>query len=181
MNVKLEKFSRLDFLKLISLVDSQEIMFNWTGSWFKYPLDLLQLETHYKTTIGDTSIRKAYKAIDDNGDFVGYCELNRIDYDNMSATASRVIIDSKQRGNGLGTKMMTELIKVGFNEYKLHRIELLVFDYNHSAKRCYEKVGFKIEGYLRESRKMGDKYYSVYLMSILDSEYENNLGNIDQK
>ena len=52
--------------------------------------------------------------------------------------------------------MMMEILKIAFDELQLHRVSLGVFDFNHSAIACYEKVGFVKEGLLRDARKMGD-------------------------
>lgn len=60
---------------------------------------------------------------------------------------------------------------MGFTELGLHRIDLIVFDFNVSAIKCYEKAGFKTEGLKRDIRKMGDEFWSAYEMSILEDEW----------
>jgi len=57
----------------------------------------------------------------------------------------------------------------------LHRIDLVVFDFNQAAIACYEKAGFVREGHIREARRMGDGYWSLYLMSMLEDEWRNGL------
>jgi hypothetical protein len=39
------------------------------------------------------------------------------------------------------------------------------------AITAYERVGFKKEGLLRENRKAGDRYWSTWIMSILEHEW----------
>jgi RimJ/RimL family protein N-acetyltransferase len=48
-----------------------------------------------------------------------------------------------------------------------------------SAIVCYEKVGFKKEGLLRDSRKNGDEYWSLWEMSILENEFVANKRSSD--
>ncbi len=49
--------------------------------------------------------------------------------------------------------MMKAVLHVAFEELKLHRVTLGVYDFNTSAISCYEKIGFIKEGLLRESKK----------------------------
>jgi len=51
-------------------------------------------------------------------------------------------------------------------------VTLDVFDFNTPAMKCYEKVGFKKEGLLRDARKYGDKYWNLIKMGILEDEWK---------
>lgn len=54
--------------------------------------------------------------------------------------------------------MMKAILTIAFEELKLHKVTLGVFDFNTSAIRCYENAGFVKEGFLRDARKNGDEY-----------------------
>ncbi|HVP77489.1 MAG TPA: GNAT family protein, partial [Thermodesulfobacteriota bacterium] len=71
--------------------------------------------------------------------------------------------------------MVKKIVEFGFDTLMLHRIDLLVFDFNFPAIQCYEKVGFVKEGYLREARRIKDEYWSSYLMSLLEDEWRARL------
>lgn len=86
---------------------------------------------------------------------------------------SRVLIADGRRGRGTGHAMVRALLELGFGELCLHRIDLFVFDFNVAAIACYEKAGFVREGYIREARRMGMSYWSLYQMSILENEWRN--------
>jgi RimJ/RimL family protein N-acetyltransferase len=75
------------------------------------------------------------------------------------------------RGQGIGRLMIEEILKIAFRELKLHRVSLGVFDFNKSAIACYEKAGFVKEGLLRDSVRMGNEYWNLWEMSILESEW----------
>ncbi len=62
-------------------------------------------------------------------------------------------------------------MKVAFEDLGMHRVELVVFDFNSPAIRLYTKLGFVEEGRLRESQAMGDEFWSLYQMSILEDEW----------
>jgi RimJ/RimL family protein N-acetyltransferase len=59
----------------------------------------------------------------------------------------------------------------GFEELRLHRIDLRVLDYNARALRAYEKCGFVREGLERESALVDGTWHSDVIMSILEQEY----------
>jgi RimJ/RimL family protein N-acetyltransferase len=70
--------------------------------------------------------------------------------------------------------MIRKILDIGFKELDLHRIELNVFDFNTSAIACYEKAGFIREGLHRDVRKIGNEYWSLYRMSMLQDEWEKS-------
>jgi RimJ/RimL family protein N-acetyltransferase len=102
---------------------------------------------------------------------VGHGELDRIDADAASARVSRVLVAPEIRGKGVGTSIVKEILRKGFEQIHLHRIELQVWEINTAAVTCYINAGFTTEGLLRDARKMNGKYYNVYLMSILEDEW----------
>jgi RimJ/RimL family protein N-acetyltransferase len=98
--------------------------------------------------------------------------LGKIDRKNKSARVGKVLVgDKNTRGKGIGQQMIKEILKIAFDELQLHRVSLGVFDFNVSAIACYEKAGFIKEGLLRDSRKNGDEYWSLWEMSILENEW----------
>jgi RimJ/RimL family protein N-acetyltransferase len=177
MNVHLLPFERSDFARLISWVPSAEFLMLWSGPFFTYPLDENQLETYYQSGQYDPPIRKIYKAVDAaGGHAIGHIELNNIDWRNLSASVSKVLVGlPTQQNKGCGTQMMQKLVEIAFDQLHLHRLELRVFDFNQPAIRCYEKVGFQIEGRLRDYRKVGEVYWSSCLMSLLEPDWRGRL------
>lgn len=159
---------------MISWVKSPEFLLQWAGPIFKYPLDNSQLGEYINGAEGDFVKRRIFKLIvADSNEVVGHIELNDIDEKNKSATLCRVLIGAPSlRGKGTGTQMVTKLLAIGFEQSGLHRIDLVVFDFNKAAINCYKRAGFKIEGRLRDARRFGDQYWSLYQMSILAPEWK---------
>ena len=67
---------------------------------------------------------------------------------------------------------MRALIRWGFDELNLHRIELSVDPSNAAAIRVYEKLGFRSEGCRREAHFSGGVYIDDLQMGLLRSEFE---------
>ena len=70
-------------------------------------------------------------------------------------------------GGGGGKRSIEKLLKIAFKDEKLHKIYLRVLPENKRAIRCYENVGFKTEGYLKDSVLIEGKYHDIMLMAII--------------
>ena len=67
------------------------------------------------------------------------------------------------RRQGIGLKLFQELDKWAI-ENKIHRLELRVLENNEPAIALYKKVGYKIEGVLKDSALIDNKYFDTYQM-----------------
>ena len=63
------------------------------------------------------------------------------------------------------------LLKYGFKELNLHRIHAIIFEYNESRIKFFEKNRFKLEGRHREVRFWDGKFHDELIYGILDYEY----------
>ena len=165
--IRLEQFDKSDFDRLINWIDSEESMIQFSGPIFNYPITHEQLDKYVKA-----NNRLVYKAINtETNEIVGHAELNKIDDKNKYARICRILIGDKQnRNKGFGKAIIMELIRIGFHDLQIHRLDLGVFDFNHQAIKCYKDCGFEIEGLLKDTTKMGDEYWSVYNMSIINKD-----------
>lgn len=173
--IRLEHFNRQDFDLLISWIDSPEFLMQWAGPHFNYPLDIKQLNQYIKGANEENSKVHIYKVVlVKNNETIGHISLNNIDFKNRSARIGKVLLGNQNiRGKGIGQKMVTEVLKVAFDHLSLHRVGLGVFTFNESAIKSYEKVGFVKEGLLRDVRKAGDEYWSLWEMSMLENKWRN--------
>ncbi len=166
--IKLESLKRSDFKQLINWIDSEEFLIQWSGNAFTYPLNDQQLEQYIESTN-----TLAFKVIDEESkEVIGHISLGQIDNINKSARIGKVLVgDTKMRGRSIGKHMMKAVLHIAFEELKLHRVTLGVYDFNTSAISCYEKIGFVKEGLLRDSKKVGETYWNLWEMSMLEYEW----------
>lgn len=177
MWINLEPFIHADIDRLVGWVPSSKFLLQWAGSVFRHPLDRGQLKRHLARAAGAEPDCLVYKAIDRaTGEAVGHGELAAIDRRNLSAAVARILVGPPQlRGQGIGAQIVRVLLCVAFDDLALHRVALHVFDFNAPAIRCYEKLGFRKEGTLREARRHGDEYWNVHVMGILEQEWRSRL------
>ena len=170
----LEKFTSSDYGQLIEWIKDEELLMNWSGSLFSFPLTEKSLEWYIEDVNDiDTSLCFIYKAVDtETNATVGHISLGGISKKNSSGRISRVLIgNTNNRGKGCCQEMIKAVIKIGFETLKLHRISLGVYDFNTSAIRCYQKAGFAIEGTTRDVLNYKGSWWSLIEMSILEDEW----------
>ena len=175
MNIELQPFTKSDITRILGWMKTEDDLMCWSGPYFTYPLDTDQLTAYYESGLKDPPVRKIYKVVDNDADkVIGHIELNTIDFRNRAATVSKVLIaDPDYRGKGLCRIITGQLLEIAFDRLALHRVSLHVFDFNTPAIRCYQACGFKIEGHVRDFRRVRSDYWSSYLMSILETEWHS--------
>ena len=165
--VKLEKFNVLDYDRLVNWIDSEKLMILFDGPCFNFPLASNQLDKYVKN-----EKRLIYKVIDiQTRKIIGHAEINKIDYKNKNARVCRILVGDKlTRNKGYGEQIINELVRIGFDEMGLYRLDLGVYDFNKNAIKCYQKCNFEIEGLLKENIKSRQEYWSTYNMSLLNTK-----------
>lgn len=78
---------------------------------------------------------------------------------------------------GFGTAATRLVLRFGFEDLKLHRIELRVVKYNLRAIRSYQKAGFVTEGVERETVLLDGQWYDDVRMAILEHEFRARAGD----
>lgn len=78
----------------------------------------------------------------------------------------------KMRGCFIGKYMMKVVFYIVFDELKLYRVIFGVYDFNILVILCYEKIGFVKEGLLRELKRVGEMYWNLWEMSMLEYEWK---------
>ncbi|PQB07485.1 hypothetical protein BST83_10175 [Polaribacter filamentus] len=165
--IKLEKFDTSDYDRLVSWINSENLMYVFSAKLFIFPITHSQLNT-YTNNLN----RIVYKVIHINSNLIiGHAELNNINFIDKNARICRVLIgDANFRNKGYGSQIINELVRIAFEKMDLHRLDLGVYDFNKNAIRCYQKCGFEIEGLLKENIKIRQEYWSTYNMSILNNK-----------
>jgi RimJ/RimL family protein N-acetyltransferase len=101
---------------------------------------------------------------------IGYIILAGLDSIHQSIEFRRIVITDK--GKGYGIESLRLIKKMAFEELSAHRLWPDVEDHNLRARHVYEAEGFIFEGVLRECLKIGEKFESLVVLSMLQSEYQ---------
>ena len=89
----------------------------------------------------------------------------------MENEVSIYIGEEKWQEKGYASDALHLLLKYGFCELRLHRVYAIIFEYNESSIKFFEKNGFEFEGRHREARFWDGKFHDELVYGILDHEY----------
>jgi len=125
-------------------------------------------------------IRKAVQQFADNeglsagiwcdGDFAGAIGTHAIDWTNRKVELGYWIA-SRFQGRGLVTDACRALLVHCFAEWKLHRVEIHCATGNRRSCAIPERLGFRLEGVLREAHLLNGRYHDLNVYAMLESEW----------
>jgi len=102
---------------------------------------------------------------------IGTCTLSTLDVQNRRAELGYALAQSEW-GKGVMTEVLPVLVRFGFETLGLHRIEADVDPRNPASFRLLEQLGFKKEGYRRESYILNGEIQDAVLYGLLKREFE---------
>jgi len=103
---------------------------------------------------------------------VGSVYIRDIDYTHKKGEFGIFIGEKSFIGKGLGLFATKEILKIAFDDIKLHRVYLRVFTDNISAIKTYRKAGFTKEGVLKDTVLIDGKYKDMLLMARINNKNE---------
>ena len=103
----------------------------WMGTEVSFPLTYEKIE----------NLENKFSIFNDE-EFIGMIQEVRIQEYNIHI--GRFVLNPTKTGAGLGTKALKKFIDFIFKDENIQSISLTVFDFNKSAKRVYDKLGFEI-------------------------------------
>ena len=112
---------------------------------------------------------------------VGQTALFRIDWIGRMATFYLAIAEKEKWSKGFGKETTQLMIDYGFETLNLNRIQLHVSIENRHAVKLYKKVGFSIEGTLRQAMFHHNRYDDFYLMALLKEVWLRNKDELHNK
>lgn len=104
---------------------------------------------------------------------IGTTQLTGIHAINQSAEFSIVIGEKEYWNKGAGQVTSRLVLDHGFRDLNLRRIFLTALVRNTRAIHCYEKIGFVLEGILRQSVYKQGVFEDQVMMSVLREDYIN--------
>ena len=111
----------------------------------------------------------------DSGKMIGTCGFTKITVEYNSAEIGYVLNPSYW-GYGIAPEAVTAVMRYGFNELRLHRIEARYMIGNDRSRRVMDKIGMQFEGISRDSMHVKGKYVSIGTCAILCGEFASING-----
>jgi RimJ/RimL family protein N-acetyltransferase len=105
-----------------------------------------------------------------DGATVGECTLFHLDAQCRRAEIGYSLA-SAAWGQGIAQEALRELLRYGFDEMGLHRVEADIDPRNEASARCLERLGFVREGLLRERWIVEGEVSDSALYGLLQREW----------
>jgi RimJ/RimL family protein N-acetyltransferase len=167
--VRLRALTLADMAQLVEWRNDPEIK-SLLGGW-SFPVSLeAEQEWFEKARQIQSTQRLAIEVLSD-GRYIGNIGLYEIDWKERKAEYGILIGDKAAWGQGYGLDASNALLAYAFRELNLHRVFLRVLAHHKRAIRLYEKVGFQVEGRLRQDVFRGGAYQDTLVMGILAEEF----------
>jgi RimJ/RimL family protein N-acetyltransferase len=166
--VRLRAREAADLSTLNAMFDDPEVL---AGLQMAFPQPMAGIRAWYEhTRSSDTFAVFAIETLAGR-EPIGICALEAIDPRSHSAEFG-LWIGKAYWNRGYGTDATRTTCRFAFQQMHLHRVTLHVLaDSNPKALRTYEKVGFKVEGTLRDGIFEGGRYQPLTVMGLLASEF----------
>ncbi len=138
--------------------------------WFEEPYEsFAELESLYTKHIHDNTERRFIIMSEEQ--HVGLIELVELDYIHRKGEL-QIIISPNYQGKGYSKQAIFKALQYAFQILNLHKVYLIVSNYNEKALHIYEKMGFVREGVLREEFYVNGSYQDATRMSIFKREFQ---------
>lgn len=80
------------------------------------------------------------------------------------------------QGQGYGTEALRWLLGWCFKTANMHRVQLEAYEWNERAVRAYQRVGFQLEGRLRQAIWRDGRWWDEIIMGILQDEWQTSVA-----
>lgn len=137
--------------------------------WFKEPYATTESLTKWYESGQDSNLHRHF-ILNHMKEKVGYLALYNINDRHRNAEFA-IMFDPAQQGNGYATKATRLIVEYAFNQLNLRKLYLYVDKVNEKAAHIYEKVGFRVEGDMREHYFVNGSYHDALLMSLFQEDY----------
>jgi len=168
------------YLKLIEEKDMEQRA-NWINDSdiqntlnYDMPTSGDKTRAWFRKIVLDSSRREFSIYTVDGNKYIGFCGIFNIEMPVMSGELHCVIGDKSYQSGGYGTEAYKLLVNYGFEELGLNKIYGYQLTHNFAAHRVVEKLGWQIEGVLRQYVYAHGKRHDVRVVGILREEWQNN-------
>jgi ribosomal-protein-serine acetyltransferase len=102
---------------------------------------------------------------------VGSVAMQQIDWQNRQSNIG-YFLARKAEGFGIMTRAVSALLHCGFTDFELNRIEIRCGENNKKSRAIPERLGFTIEGRIREGERLHGRFHDLILYSMLSKDWQ---------
>lgn len=104
-----------------------------------------------------------------DNEMIGVGEISKIDFKNLNAEISYMIINERFWGKGIGTQIVQKLVLIGFSELNLKKLYAGTNSSNIGSQKVLKKNAFQIEGTQKKHLITDEGFEDKILFGIVRS------------
>ena len=168
--VRLRPIEPTDLERYYTWINDPEVARFLATRWL---YSMAEEEEFVRTAAKQTRPPEVKLAIDtlEDGRHIGSVNLHAIQMEDRRATLGVMIGDKSYWDHGYGSDAIRTIVRYGFEELNLQRVDLTCDERNERGIACYRKCGFVEEGRMRKHRFAGGRYWDTVMMAVLVDDY----------
>ena len=156
-----------DATEMFDLVERNRDHFRCFLTWIDSCTDVSQIAS----SIADSMANNAHRyGIFYKGQLVGTINFHGTDKSTMSDGVG-YWLDAEHQGKGIMTAATHQLLAIGFGQLGLNAVRIKCAVDNLASRGIPERLGFVLEGTLRQNQYRNGQYVDMALYSLLASEF----------
>lgn len=173
-NLILRPIVEKDIPGLYTLFSSEAVMQFMDVEIFTSVSEAAQMVTFFREKMSSGEGLRWAICFKDNDELIGTCGFHHISRSNYKCEIGYDLIPAFW-GKGIMTHAIHCLLKYGFEGLQLNRIEAIIDPTNINSYKLLDRLGFQREGFHRQAFYEKGRFIDVYIYSMLQSDYKNEL------
>jgi ribosomal-protein-alanine N-acetyltransferase len=108
-----------------------------------------------------------------NGEMIGDMGFYRLDVVNQKSEIGYILSPEFWK-NGFGSEAMDAVLKFGFEQLNLNKIEADINPENQASINLVTKMGFRKEAHLRQNLFFNGRFFDSLVFGLLKNEWKSN-------
>lgn len=159
-----------DVAALFAMFREPDVARYWSAPVMRDATEARQLIKEIIEEFEDGELHEWALELRDAPGLIGTCALAHLDFGNRRGEIGFALQRSTW-GHGYMSEMLPALIDHAFGALGLHRLEADVDPRNAASLRTLEKLGFRVEGHLRERWQVGGEVQDSVFLGLLAPEW----------
>ncbi|WP_433750959.1 GNAT family N-acetyltransferase [Falsibacillus pallidus] len=159
--------------QMAALIDTnREYLKEWLG-WLDYSKTTEDSRAFLQNSLENFNEKRSFNTIIFfKGEPVGTAGFNTFDWNNKIGTIGYWLAQGYQ-GHGIMTETVHFLTHLAFNEFNLNKVEIRAADKNTKSRSIPERLGFQLEGTLRQAEWLYDHFVDHSVYGMLKEEWKS--------
>lgn len=167
----LQSFQKQDSIRLYQLIEENR---DHLRKWLPW-VDHLRTRNHAESIISHWHQQFAEGnalnlGVIYRGKLVGSIGLHQIDWQNKF-TSVGYFLAKKAEGRGMMTRIVRAMLQYIFIDLGLNRVEIRCGVNNKKSRAIPERLGFVLEGRIREGENLSGNFHDLFLYSMLAHDW----------